>query len=59
MSAQLTAVRHAKPSERVKLLGGVPLPQLLQGLGQIRAIVTGEKARIAFLQKHPGILPAE
>jgi hypothetical protein len=59
MSAQLTAVRHAKPSERAKLLGGVPLPQLLQGLDRIRAIVTGEKARIAFLQKHPGILPAE
>ncbi len=59
MSAQVSAVLHAKPSERAKLLNGVPLPQLLQGLHQIRAVVAGEKARIAFLQNHPGILPPE
>jgi|GEM_PF-1497594 hypothetical protein len=59
MSAQVAAVLQAKPSERAKLLGGVPLVQLLQGLHQIRADVAGEKARIAFLREHPGILPPE
>jgi hypothetical protein len=59
MSAQVTAVLHAKPAQRGKLLDGVSLPQLLRGLHRIRAVVAGEQARIAFLQNHPGILPAE
>jgi hypothetical protein len=59
MSAQVTAVLHAKRAQRGKLLDGVPLPQLLRGLHQIRAVVAGEQARIAFLQNHPGILPPE
>jgi hypothetical protein len=59
MSAQVAAVLHAKPAERAKLLNGVPLAQLLRGLQQIRAVVAGEKARIAFLQNHPGVLPPE
>jgi len=59
MSAQVAAVKHAKSTERAKLLNGVPLAQLLQGLQQIRAVVAGEKTRIAFLQNHPGILPPE
>jgi len=59
MSAQVTAVLHAKPPERAKLLDGVPLSQLLRGLHQIRADVDGERARIAFLENHPGILPPE
>lgn len=59
MSSQVAAVLLAKPSERAKLLNGVPLAQLLLGLQQIRAVVAGEKARIAFQQSHPGILPPE
>lgn len=59
MRAHVAAVLHAKPSERAKLLNGVPLPQLLQGLHQIRAVVAGVQARIAYLQEHPGILPPE
>jgi hypothetical protein len=59
MNAQVAAVLHAKPSERAKLLNGVPLAQLLRGLQQSRAVVAGEKARIVFLQNHPGILPPE
>ena len=59
MNAQVTAVLHAKPSERAKLLNGVPLAQLLRGLHQIRAVVVVEQARIAFLRNDPGILPPE
>jgi hypothetical protein len=59
MNAQVTAVLHAKPAGRSKLLNGVPLPQLLRGLRQIDAVVAGEHARIAFVQNHPGILPPE
>jgi hypothetical protein len=53
------SMMHAKPSERAKLLNGVPLAQLLRGLHQIRAVVAGDQARIAFLRNHPGILPAQ
>jgi hypothetical protein len=59
MNAQVTAVLHAKPTQRAKLLNGVPLAQLLRGLHQIRADVAGEHARIAFLRNNPGILPPE
>jgi hypothetical protein len=59
MNAQVAAVLHAKPTQRATLLDGVPLSQLLRGLHQIRAVVAGEKTRIAFLQHHPWILPPE
>jgi hypothetical protein len=59
MNTQVTAVLHAKLSERAKLLNGVSLPQLLRGLHKILAVVTDEQARIAFLRSHPGILPPE
>ena len=59
MDTQVAAVLRANPSERLKLLNGVSLTQLLRGLHQIRAVVAGEKARIAFLANHPGILPPE
>jgi hypothetical protein len=59
MTAQVRAVLHAKPPERARLLNGVPLGQLVRGLQQIRADVAGERARIAFLQNHHGILPPE
>jgi hypothetical protein len=59
MRAQVAAVEHAKPSQRAKLLDGVPLRQLLQGLNDIQSIVATEKARIAYLQTHPGTLPPE
>jgi hypothetical protein len=59
MSAQLAAVLHAGPARRRELLNGVPLSQLMRGVREIRAIVAGERARIAYIHAHPGILPPE
>jgi hypothetical protein len=59
MAAQLAAVRHAKPTQRAKLLNGVPLPQLLKGLRDIRDTVAAQHERIAYIHRHPGILPPE
>jgi hypothetical protein len=59
MRSQVAQAEHANPRQRKKILGGAPLPQIVQGLRDIRAIVATERARIAYLQAHPGILPGE
>jgi hypothetical protein len=59
MHSQVAMAEHANPSQRAKLLHGAPLPQLVQGLRDIQSIVATEKARIAYLQANPGILPGE
>ena len=55
----VSQVEHASPGMRAKLLDGVPLAQLVRGLHGIRAIVAGERARIAYVREHPGLLPTE
>jgi hypothetical protein len=59
MRSQVARAEHAGPGQRAKLLGGAPLAQIVQGLTQIQSIVATEKARIAYVHAHPGILPAE
>lgn len=59
MRSQVARAEHANPSQRAKLLDGAPLPQIVQGLQRIQSIVATEKARIAFIHAHPGILPIE
>jgi hypothetical protein len=59
MRSNVTRAEHADPSQSTKLLDGAPLGQLAQGMDELRAIVTEEKARIAYVHAHPGVLPAE
>jgi hypothetical protein len=59
MRSQVAKIEHAGPSARSRLLQGMPLSQLLQGLQQIQLDVAGELARIAYEREHPGVLPSE
>ncbi len=59
MRSQVARAEHAGPRQREKLLGGAPLPQIVQGLRDIQAIVATEQARIAYVHAHPDILPGE
>jgi hypothetical protein len=59
MRTQLASAEHADPHRRVKILHGASLVQILQGLRQIEAVVAVEKARIAYIEAHPGVLPGE
>ncbi len=59
MRSQVARAERAGPRRRKKLLRGAPLPQIVQGLRDIQAIVATERARIAYLQAHPGTLPGE
>lgn len=59
MRSQLVAAERAGARQREKILDGAPLAQIVQGLQQIEAVVAADKARIAYIKAHPGVLPAE
>jgi hypothetical protein len=59
MRSQVARAEHAGPRLREKVLYGAPLAQILQGLRQIEAVVAAEEGRIAYIEAHPGVLPAE
>ncbi len=59
MRAQLGQARHAHGRGRARALHGAPLTMIEQGYRQLRAMVATERARIAYEQAHPGVLPAE
>jgi hypothetical protein len=59
MRIQVARAERASPRQRKKILGGAPLPQIVQGLRDIQAIVATERARVAYIQVHPGVLPGE
>jgi hypothetical protein len=59
MRRQVARAEHAGPSRREKGLGGAPLGQIVSGLRDIEASVDADRARIAYVKAHPGILPAE
>jgi len=59
MRTQVAEAERAGPRRRAKILGGAPLSQIQLGLRSISAIVAGERARIAYLRAHPGVLPLE
>jgi hypothetical protein len=59
MRSQVARAERAGPRQRKKILGGAPLPQIVRGLRDIQAIVATERARIAYIRAHPGILPGE
>lgn len=50
---------HAGPGPREKALGGAPLAQIVSGLRDIEASVAADRGRIAYVEAHPGVLPAE
>ena len=60
MRSEVARAEHAtNPRQRKKVLRGASLPQIVHGLQDIRGIVTSERARIAYIRAHPGILPGE
>jgi hypothetical protein len=59
MRSQVARAERANPSQRERILGGAPLAQIVQGLQEIEAIVAADRARLAYVKAHPGILPAE
>ncbi len=59
MRRQVASAEHASPRRRAKVLGYAPLAQIEQGLRQIEAIVAADRGRIAYVEAHPGVLPAE
>ena len=59
MQAQLRAARRAPASKRSAVLHGGSYSMIVQGLTQIRGAVAAERARLAYIASHPGLLPAE
>jgi hypothetical protein len=59
MRGLLARAAHAPPARRQQILHGAPFAQILQGLRQIEATVAVERARIAYIASHPGVLPLE
>jgi hypothetical protein len=59
MRSQVARAEHADPRRREKVLGGAPLGQIVSGLRDIEASVAADRARVAYVKSHPGILPAE
>lgn len=59
MRSQVARAEHASPSRRERILDGAPFAQIVQGLRQIEAVVEVDRARIAYVKAHPGVLPAE
>jgi hypothetical protein len=59
MRSQVARAERADHSQRGRVLGGPPLAEIVQGLQDIEAIVAADRARLAYVKAHPGILPAE